>query len=418
MSPAITSLIIMVVVVALMFFDKIPMTTIALIGAIACCALGLYKFENIFSDLGSSTMVLMFGLSIIGMAMYKSGLASTMANFVLRLTGKSERGVILGILIVSALLSSISSNTAVVLMMIPLVKSISREANISLKRTMYPLGIGAGVGGVCTLIGTTSNIAGNQVLSSTGLKPMGFWDLTWVGLPLTILSIVFMLTLGRKLLPKAEGFEGDPIEETAVVHTGNKMKMTVTAVITVLSIAAMMISTSTIFLASLVGSMLLIITGCISEKDAFSAIDWKVMMLIVSFSVISSSISSSGGSDLIARGFVGLVGKEASPLLICAALFILTSLLTHFMSNVVCVVLMTPIAITIAGALSVNALPMAMTAIIAANACYATPVGSPYFTFLMPVAKYRFKDYVRMGFPYVLINFIIAIVIIPLVWAF
>ena len=139
------------------------------------------------------------------MALFKSGLATTLAEFVLRFTGKSETGILLGILAVSAVLSAFSSNTAVVLMMIPLVKSLSEEGNISLKRTMYPLGIGAAIGGALTLVGTTSNVAG------------------------------------------------------------------------------------------LVGLVLLILTGCISEKDAYASIDWKLFMLIVSFGVISSAITNSGG---------------------------------------------------------------------------------------------------------------------------
>ncbi len=413
---AILSIVILLVVVTLMFFDRIPMTTVALSGAIVCCALGMYEFKDIFSDLGSSTIVLMFGLSIIGMAMFKSGLASTLADCVLRLTGRSERGILTGILIVSTILSAFSSNTAVVLMMIPLVKSISEEGNISLKRTMYPLGIGAAMGGAITLVGTTSNVAGNQVLESAGLTPMGFWDLAWVGLPIAVVSFIYMITLGRHTLPKAEGYDGEHMEKAAQMANFSKKRMILTAAICVISFAAMMISSSLLFVASLVGAVVLILTGCISEKDAFSSLDWKLFVLIVSFGVISSSITNSGGGELIANTFVAVVGENASPIIICAALFLLTAILTNFMSNVVATVMMGPIAIHIANGLGVNPTTMVIIVIIAANACFATPLGSPYFTMLMPVAKYKFSDYVRMGLPFMLINFILSVIIIPLVW--
>lgn len=383
---AIISIVILLVVVALMFYDKVPMTTVALAGAIVCCTLGMYEFKNIFSDLGSSTVVLMFGLSIIGMAMFKSGLASALAEFILRFTGKSERGILSGILVVSAVLSAFSSNTAVVLMMIPLVKSISEEADISLKRTMYPLGIGAAIGGAITLVGTTSNVAGNQVLENAGLTPMGFWSLAWVGLPIAIVSFVYMITLGRHTLPNTEEhYDGEHIEKVTQAEGFNKGKMILTAVICVL---------------------------------AFAALDWKLFMLIVSFGVISSSITNSGGGELIANTFVNIVGKDASPTIVCAALFLLTAILTNFMSNVVATVMMGPIAIHIANGLGVNPTTMVIIVIIAANACFATPLGSPYFTMLMPVAKYKFSDYVRMGIPFVLINFVLSVIIIPLVWTF
>lgn len=408
----------MLVVVGLMFIDSIPMTTVALCGAIICCALGMYSFKDIFSDLGSSTIVLMFGLSIIGMAMFKSGLASALAEFVLRLTGKNETGILAGILLVSCVLSAFSSNTAVVLMMIPLVKSLSEEGNISLKRTMYPLGIGAAMGGAITLVGTTSNVAGNQVLENAGLATMNFWSLAPVGLPIAVLSFIYMITLGRKLLPKAEGYDGEHMEKVSQTEGFSRTRMIVTAVICVLAFAAMMISSSLLFVASLVGAVLLILTGCISEKDAFASIDWKLFILIVSFGVISSSITNSGGGELIADTFVKIVGENASPVIVCAALFILTAVLTNFMSNVVATVMMGPIAIHIASSLGVNPTTMVIIVIIAANACFATPLGSPYFTMLMPVAKYKFSDYVRMGMPFMLINFILSVIIIPMIWAF
>jgi di/tricarboxylate transporter len=227
-----------------------------------------------------------------------------------------------------------------------------------------------------------------------------------------------MVTIGLKLLPKAEGYDGDPTEDLSVKVNVSKPKMILTSVIVALSIAAMMISSSVLFVASLVGAVLLMLTGCISEREAFTSIEWRMFLLIVAFSVISTSISNSGGGDLIANGFVSLVGTTASPILICAVLFLLTSLITHFMSNIVTVMLMGPIAIHIAQGLGVNPVAMVITAIVAANACFATPLGSPYFTVLMPVANYKFKDFVRAGLPFVLINFIVTIVIVPLVWKF
>lgn len=420
MNMAVLSIIIMIVIAGLMFVDKIPMTTVALLGAIVCCALGMYEFSDIFSGLGSSTAVLMFALSIIGAAMYRSGLANHIANFILKYTGNSEKGVIAGIMLVATLLSSISSNTAVVLMMIPLVTTISQKANISLKKTMYPLGLGAGIGGACTLIGTTANVAGNTVLEDAGLTQMGFWDLAWIGVPLVICSFAFMLTAGYKLLPNdSDGTKGDAAKLRKIeIVEGDRFHTILTAVIVTISIIAMMISTSLLYVSSLIGAVLLVLTGCISEKDALKSVDWNMILLISCFSVISSSISNSGGGELIANGFVNLVGENANAYVICTLLFVITCLITHFMSNVVTVMLMGPIAIHMAEGLGVNPVTMVLIVVVAANACFATPLGSPYFTMLMPVAGYKFKDYVKAGMPYVLINLALAVIIIPLVWKF
>lgn len=413
------SLIVMLVIVVLMLMDKFPSTTLALSGAVICCALGMYDFASILSEIGSTTAVLIISLSILGAALFYSGLAKKIAAFILKFTGKSETGIIAGIMVASILLSAISSNTAVVLMMIPLVKCISQEADISIKRTMLPLGIGAALGGGCTLIGGTSNVSGNQVLADAGLQTMGFWSLGAVGIPVAILGVLFVLTLGLKLLPKAEGgYDGEKMDMSVMESKADKRRMIMTAVITILSVIAMMISTTALFVVALIGAILLIMTGCVSEKEAFSAVDIKMLILIASFGVISASITNTGGDKLIANAFIGLMGENASPYLICAVLFIISAFLTQFMSNIVAIVMMGPIAINIATALGVNPVAMVMTVIVAGNACFATPFGSPYLTMLMPVAQYKFKDYVKFGLPVVILYFIASVVIIPMVWPF
>lgn len=419
MVKAVLSLVILLVIVILMLIDKIPATTLALTGAVICCALGMYSFGDILSGIGSSTAVLIISLSILGAALFYSGLAKRIATFILRFTGRNEKGIIAGILLASIILSAISSNTAVVLMMIPLVKCISQEANISVKRTMFPLAIGAGLGGGCTLIGGTSNISGNQVLADAGLRSMGFWTLGIVGIPVAVVAVFFLLTLGMKLLPKTEGgYEGEEMDVSLMEEHGDKKRMILTGVITVLAVVAMMISTEALFVVALVGALLVILTGCVSEKEAFGAVDIKMLILIASFGVISGSISNTGGDQLIADGFVRVVGTNANPIVICAALFFVTALMTQFLSNIVAILMMGPIAVNIAGVLGVNPFALVITVIIAGNACFATPFGSPYLTMLMPVTGYKFKDYVRMGLPFVLLYGVLSVLIIPLVWPF
>ena len=421
MVKAVLSLVILLVVVVLMLIDKvkIPATTLALTAAVLCCALGMSSFSEILKNIGSSTAVLIISLSILGAALFHSGLAKKIASGILKVTGRSEKGVILGILLASILLSAISSNTAVVLMMIPLVKCISQELNITLKRTMFPLAIGAGLGGGCTLIGGTSNVSGNQILIDAGLPSMGFWTLGAVGIPVAVISVILIILLRDKLMPKDEGgYEGEEMDMSVMESSGDKRRMVVTGVITVLAVIAMMISTSALFVVALVGALLVIITGCVSEKEAFAAVDIKLLILIASFGVISESISNTGGDKLIADAFIKVIGTNASPVVICAALFFVTALLTQFLSNIVAIMMMGPIAINIAGVLGVNPFAMVLTVIIAGNACFATPFGSPYLTIMMPTAGYKFKDFVRMGLPFVIIYWIASVLIIPVVWPF
>ena len=116
------------------------------------------------------------------------------------------------------------------------------------------------------------------------------------------------------------------------------------------------------------GITLMILTGCIDEKSAYKSFDFKLIVLIVSFGVISTSVSDSGGGDLIAQWFADTVGSDANPGVIAAFLFLLCTLITHFMSNIVTVMLMGPIAYSIAAGLGVNPYAMVMITIIACTA--------------------------------------------------
>jgi di/tricarboxylate transporter len=141
-------------------------------------------------------------------------------------------------------------------------------------------------------------------------------------------------------------------------------------------------------------------------------------MLLSAFSVIASSVSDSGGGTLIANFISNLLGNSVNPYLISFVLFAVVAIVTNFLSNTVCVMLMGPIAVYLAQAMNLNPFSLVVVVVLAANASFATPVGAPPYTIIMPIARYKFKDYVRMGLPLVVINLIIAVIIIPLVWKF
>lgn len=91
-------------------------------------------------------------------------------------------------MLLGCLLTTVANMTSVVITLIPLVKSLCKELDISPGRMLYPLVASSGFGGALTLIGSVGNITGNSVLEAAGLPTMGFFDVAWIGLPLTILG--------------------------------------------------------------------------------------------------------------------------------------------------------------------------------------------------------------------------------------
>lgn len=420
MSPDILSIVIILGVVVVMLSEKLPITVTALIGALICGFAGLVPLSSLFSTMGSSTAMLMIGLGIVGDAFFRTGLGHKVSVFILNRLGKNEWGIYLSTMLLSCLLSAVANNTAVVITLIPLVKSLCREMDISVDRMLYPLTAAATFGSALTLIGTTSNVTGNTVLETAGLPTMGFFDVAWVGVPLTILGVLWMMTLGRKTLPANKGYQGDPDEDLELHQEGDPMKMKVTAVVSIVTLVIMMLQPKwmPLYAVALIGALVLIVTGCISERDAWNAAGMGTLLLITGLMAISSAVTQSGGGALIAQWVIKILGGNTSPYFLTIVLGVICTLLTSFLSNTAAVALMGPVAISIANSIGVNPVSMVMIVVITCNACFATPIGGVAFTVITKPGNYKFKDFVRMGLPLTIINLLVAIIVIPLVWKF
>ena len=420
MSSDILSIVIILVVVAVMLSEKLPITVTALIGALVCGFAGLIPLSSLFSTMGSSTAMLMIGLGVVGDAFFRTGLGHRVSVFILNRLGKNEWGIYLSTMLLSCFLSAVANNTAVVITLIPLVKSLCRELDISVDRMLYPLTAAATFGSALTLIGTTSNVTGNTVLEAAGLPAMGFFDVAWVGVPLTVLGFLWMMTLGRKTLPANTGYQGDPDEVLDLHQEGDPVKMKITAVISAVTLIIMMLQPGwmPLYAMALIGAIVLIITGCISEKDAWNAAGMGTLLLITGLMAISSAVTQSGGGTLIAQWVIKILGGNTNPYFLTIVLGIICTLLTSFLSNTAAVALMGPVAVSIANGIGVNPVSMVMIVVITCNACFATPIGGVAFTVIAKPGGYKFKDFVRMGLPLTIINLLTAILVIPLVWKF
>lgn len=420
MSSDVLSIVIILVVVAVMLSEKLPITVTALIGALVCGFAGLIPLSSLFSTMGSSTAMLMIGLGIVGDAFFRTGLGHRVSVFILNRLGKNEWGIYLSTMLLSCFLSAVANNTAVVITLIPLVKSLCRELDISVDRMLYPLTAAATFGSALTLIGTTSNVTGNTVLEAAGLPAMGFFDVAWVGVPLTVLGFLWMMTLGRKTLPANTGYQGDPDEVLDLHQEGDPVKMKITAVISAVTLIIMMLQPNwmPLYAMALIGAIVLIITGCISEKDAWNAAGMGTLLLITGLMAISSAVTQSGGGTLIAQWVIKILGGNTNPYFLTIVLGIICTLLTSFLSNTAAVALMGPVAVSIANGIGVNPVSMVMIVVITCNACFATPIGGVAFTVIAKPGGYKFKDFVRMGLPLTIINLLTAILVIPLVWKF
>ena len=420
MAPAIKCLIVLAIVALLFITELIPLAITAMSGAIACGLLGFIPAKQVFSGLSDSTVVLFAGMFVVGAAMFHTGLAQKIGISIVRFSGTSENSLMFGIMIVGAGLSSVLSNTGTAACLMPVVLGICAAAKIPASRQLMPLAYAAGVGGIITLVGTPPNIIVSGALKSFGYEPFSFFEFAWIGIPITVVAIAYMMFIGKYLLPKAELDADQEIEQEIEAASTSSTKQIISGVILALVIITVAVGIPGVSLeiAAITGALVCVLTGCLTEKQAYASIDWVTIFLFAGMMPVSTAMDKTGAGKLIAEWTVGLMGGSPSPLVVTAILFILSCGLTQFMSNTASAALLCPIGVAISKQLGADPKAVLMAIAVAASCAFASPVGTPPNTLVLGPGGYKFMDYVKAGTGLVIVSFIVSLIVIPIVWPF
>ena len=422
MDPAVKCLCLLAVVAILFVTEKLPLAVTSVFAAIFCWLLGLVPIEQVFLGLADSTVVLFGGMFIVGAAMFYTGLAQDIGGQIVKLFGTGEIKLMVGIMVIAAVMSAFLSNTGTTACLIPVVIGICKEAHIPVSREMMPLAFAAGLGGTCTLIGTPPNIIANVALKAAGMGdlPFGFFEYAWIGVPITVAGILYMVFIGRHLLPKtdADDFNVDEVEQEIEANETSKTKKIICGIIMLGVIITMATGIVPLEIAAVIGALLCVITGCLSERQAYDSIDWVTIFLFAGMIPLASAMNTSGAGKLIAEYTVAALGGNPSPYVITAVLFILAVVLTQFMSNTASKALLCPVGIALAAQVGASPRAVLMAILIASSCAFASPVGTPPNTLVLGPGKYSFMDFVKCGTGLVVICLVVSIAVIPVVWPF
>ena len=429
MDPAITTLCVLAVAAFLFVTELIPLAVTAMAACTALGILGVLPAKQVYAGLSNSTVVLFGGMFVIGAAMFKTGLAETIGLAVVRKAGTKEVPLMGAIMLVTIILSSVSSNTGTVACLMPVVIGIANAANIPASKELMPLAVAANVGGTITMIGTPPNVIVTGALSAAGLPSFGFFEFALIGVPLSIIVLLYMLTIGRKTIPiKNAGAMDDEAVKAAKEEAGasddaapkSKTKMWISGLILLGVVAAMALNLKTVPLqtAAVTGAILCVITGCLKEKEAYAGIDWVTIFLFAGMLSVATAMDKTGAGKLIADTVVGMMGENPNPIVLCAVLYLISNVLTQFMSNTASAALLAPIGISIAQSIGADPKPVLMSIGIAASMAFATPMATPPNTLVLGPGGFSFNDYVKVGVPLCVITFIASVIIIPIFWPF
>lgn len=421
MTPAIKCLFLLGVVALLFVTELIPLAVTAVGAAVSCWLLGLIPVEQIFVGLADPTVVLFGGMFVVGAAMFYTGLAQQIGSTVVKMCGTGENRLMFGIMAVAALMSAFLSNTGTTACLIPVVLAICANARISASRELMPLAFAAGLGGTITLIGTPPNILANVALKAAGMAELqfGFFEYAYIGIPITVAGIFYMMFIGKYLLPKEiQELEPLEIEQEITAETASRSKQVICGLIMAGVILTMAVDIVPLEVAAVTGALLCVLTGCLTEKQAYNSIDWITIFLFAGMIPVASAMNTTGAGKLIAEATVKMLGGNPSPYLVTAVLFCLAVLLTQFMSNTASKALLCPVGIALSSQMGASPKAVLMAILIASSCAFASPVGTPPNTLVLGPGNYKFLDYVKAGSGLVFVCLIVSIIVIPVVWPF
>lgn len=419
MSLSTVTLLFLLFAVVMFVFEKIPLGVTSMIVCIGLVVTGVLDVKTAFSGFIDSNVILFVAMFIVGGALFETGMANRIGGLVTRFA-RTERMLIVAIMVIVGLMSGVLSNTGTAAVLIPVVIGIAAKSGYKRSRLLMPLVFAAAMGGNLSLIGAPGNLIAQSALQEMNLS-FGFFEYAIAGFPILIVGILFYATVGYRLLPNHETQDDGAFDTGKDFSNVSEWKQWLSLVILVLTLLAMVFEDKIgikLSISGCMGALALILTGVISEKDALKSIDLKTIFLFGGTLSLASALSSTGAGEMIASQVIGALGENPSPMVLTFVVFVLCAVLTNFMSNTATTALMVPICLSIAQGMGADPRAVLMACVIGGSCAYATPIGMPANTMVVGAGGYRFMDYVKAGFPLIVLATVVSMVILPIAFPF
>nr|WP_314461390.1 SLC13 family permease [uncultured Clostridium sp.] len=425
MDPLSATLMILILTILAFVSGRFSFSVISVFIIISLTLTGVLKPAEAFSGFSNTNVVMFVAMFVVGAALTKTSLLDRLQKVVVKYKDK-PRLLITIACIIGALVATVTSATACAAIMLPLLIGIANEIGLSRKRLLYPVMAVANIATAMTILGQgASNMTWSDVMiKAGGTIPFTVWDFTVARIPVLILSIVYMATIGYRLLPDVPNEEFEDYggkQGTKSNLTLTPAKEIISLVICCLTILLMFVSNGIhipMYIIPCIGAVLLVITGVMSEKEALSSIHLPTVFLFAGVLPLSDAMAKSGAGDAVADIMIKMLGNTTNPYIIMLVFILFPLILTQLMSNLATVAIFIPLASTVAVKIGIDPRAAVMASLIAGCASFLTPMAAPCQAMIMGPGGYKLKDYLKSGLPLIIMIVVVTVFYLPLIFPF
>lgn len=430
------TLVVLAAVVAALIRDRLRSDVIALAGAAVLLMTGVVRPVEVQSAFASPAIVALASLFVIAYAMELSGLLDAAIRLLIRLCRRIGRAGLWIVIGLAGFASAFLNNTPIVVLSAPVVREAAKSLNVSPKGFLMPLSYAAVLGGCCTLIGTSTNLLVNDMAAVAGQPRFGIFEITPVGLAVAIAGGLYLLLFSGRLIkgggngePDLEealdsrrepGLAGGQIGSAAAFSKRvplHPLKAAASLIVFVSVVVLATLDVAPIAACAFAGAVLLILIRVITADEAYRGLRPDVLMLIAGMVVLGIALDVTGLAKAATALMIGSL-DQMGPLAALIILYGATLFATELLSNATVAVLFTPVAVSLAEALSVSPRPFLVAVMIAGSAAFATPFGYQTNVLVYQMGGYSYLDFVKVGLPLNIITWVAAVISIQMYFPF
>ena len=200
------AIVLMLVVAAIASFlwEKFPPDIVALSFFVIIAATGLVSTREVFSVFSNPAPITVAAMFVLSAALIRCGALDYLSTIFERAAGWPYQIVVFLLMSFVAFISAWINNTPVVVVFVPVVLNLARRMKLPASKFLIPISYASVLGGVCTLIGTSTNLVTNGILVEHGKPGLAMFELAWVGVPVTVVGALYLALFGPRLLPTRE----------------------------------------------------------------------------------------------------------------------------------------------------------------------------------------------------------------------